>query len=69
MSASEVTETALLAPSEDVRVERWLVSQFVRLGADGDDAVLLVADGVDYHEVEALIDRGCDLELALEILR
>jgi len=56
-------------PTLDHPVERWNRQQFERLGFDADTAVLLVGDGLDYHDVEALTDRGCDRELALRIVR
>jgi len=42
---------------------------FRDLGLQPDRAVQAVDDGIDWHELEALLERGCRLELAIEILR
>jgi len=63
----EVTE--VVRPSNEEQTQRWLREQFERLGADADLALLLVGEGLDYHEVENLTARGCELELALRIAR
>jgi hypothetical protein len=34
-----------------------------------DRAVPAISDGIDWRDVEALIDNGCSLELAIEIVR
>lgn len=49
--------------------EGWKREQFERLSFDADRSLLLVGEGLDWHDVEALTDRGCDRELALRIAR
>jgi hypothetical protein len=53
---------------EELLVQAWRAEQLRRLGvpralADG------FADLVDWHELAALVERGCPPELALEIVR
>lgn len=53
---------------EELLVQAWRVEHLRRLGlpralADG------FADLVDWHELAALVERGCPAELALEIVR
>ena len=53
---------------EHVLVHEWRTEQLQSLGL----ATLLAerfASVVDWHEVAALVDRGCSPELALEIAR
>lgn len=53
---------------EERRIHEWRAEQLVGLGlprwlAD------IVADRVDWHDVAALVARGCPPRLALDILR
>ena len=48
--------------------EDWQLNNYHRLGFDPVDAIEAVNDGIDYHEVEALMEKGCSKETALEIL-
>jgi len=50
-------------------VELNKLHHFQELGLRPERAVQAVDDGIDWHELEALLDRGCRLELAIEILR
>jgi hypothetical protein len=52
----------------DEVVEQWKREQWIRLGWSVDEAVLLASE-LDYHDVEKLIARGCEPELALRIVR
>jgi hypothetical protein len=54
--------------SDGLRVRRWKADQLARLGLPR-SAARLFADLVDWHELEALLRRGCPLGIALEIAR
>jgi len=64
---SSVTDEAPNATID--AVESWKREQFERLGFTADDALLLVGEGLDWHDVEELTSRGCDRETALRIVR
>ena len=50
--------------------EAWKREQWQRLGWEADAAVLLAGEkDLDWHDVETLVARGCDRELALRIVR
>ena len=53
---------------ETVLVHEWRSEQLRRLGLTRRCAETF-ADGVDWHALADLIDRGCSVELALEIVR
>jgi hypothetical protein len=53
---------------EELSIHAWRAEQLRRLGLSG-IVVLAFAGDVDWHEVEALVARGCPPELALEIAR
>jgi len=53
---------------EICRVREWRVEQLRLLGLASALAVAF-ADVVDWHDLAALINRGCSPELALEIVR
>jgi hypothetical protein len=57
-----------IEPDEERRVREWRIEQLLHLGlpralAHG------VADAVDWHDIAALVKRGCAPKLALEIVR
>jgi hypothetical protein len=54
---------------EVCRVELNKIRRFQELGLQPDLAVRAVDEGIDWHELEALLERGCQLEVAMEILR
>lgn len=53
---------------EDLRVHAWRVEQLRGLGLPTRLAERFAAV-VDWHDVAALVGRGCPAELALEIVR
>jgi hypothetical protein len=53
---------------EDARIYAWRVEQLSELGLSHLIASA-VASFVDWHEIAALVERGCSPELALEIVR
>jgi phage protein U len=66
MSAAEL-ET--LYYSEIDRVEQWRHEALARAGYDPESAFVLAAShDVDLHEAVELLERGCSVDLALQIL-
>ena len=66
MSAAELE---LIHASEIDRVERWRQEALLRAGYDSESALVLAAShDVDLHEATELVERGCSVELALQIL-
>jgi hypothetical protein len=53
---------------EDQQVLEWRLEQLEQLGVSRIKAALF-AGFVDWHDMAALIQRGCSPELALEIVR
>ena len=69
MYATEIQDVDLDERSAEERLVRaWRSEQLRRLGLAGVVADVF-ADLVDWHELAALVGRGCPLALALEILR
>ena len=66
MSAAELeTRTS---PRCD-RIEQWRHEELERAGYDPESALVLAAShDVDLHEAVRLLERGCTVELALQIL-
>jgi hypothetical protein len=54
--------------AEAVLVLRWRFEVLFRAGYSRNQAVLLAREGVDLHRAAALLERGCPVETALEIL-
>ncbi len=65
ISDSELVEDA---PDEELLIQAWRTEQLRRLGLSRILAETF-APLVDWHEVAALVSRGCPPELALEIAR
>jgi hypothetical protein len=61
-------EIAVEGSDEDARVYAWRVEQLSGLGFSHLIASA-VASFVDWHEIASLVEHGCSLELALEIVR
>lgn len=53
---------------EHERVYLHRVDAFRRLGYDDLEAEYLAQSGVDWHEIEALLAKGCSLNLAARIV-
>ncbi len=65
MSATNVTESVL----ELELVEQWRLDSLERAGYDVESAAVLAASPeVDLHRAVSLLERGCTVELALQIL-
>jgi hypothetical protein len=66
MSAAEL-ETLYL--SEIDRIEQWRHEELERAGYDSESALVLAAShDVDLHDAVRLLQRGCTVDLALQIL-
>ena len=66
MTAVEMT----IVETEAERVERWRAEELQRAGYDTQSAAELASrNDVDLHRAVALVEAGCSIELALEILR
>ena len=65
MSIVDVTETNF----ELERVELWRLDVLERAGYDAESAaVLATSPEVDLHRAVSLLERGCTVDLALQIL-
>ena len=65
MSIVDVTEPNL----EVERVELWRLGALERAGYDAESAAVLAASPeVDLHRAVALLEHGCPVDLALQIL-
>lgn len=66
MSAAELTTR----PDEELEiVERWRLESLERAGYDMESAAVLAATHeVDLHRAVELVQRGCSVSLALQIL-
>jgi hypothetical protein len=53
---------------EAMKVEMYKLGQYDRLGFSFEDALEAVEKGIDWHDAERLLRRGCSPELALAIL-
>jgi hypothetical protein len=66
MSAAELE---LVHVSERDRIEQWRHEALERAGYDPEAAIVLAAShDVDLHDAVSLLERGCSVELALQIL-
>ncbi|HEY6149630.1 MAG TPA: hypothetical protein VIW19_03850 [Gaiellaceae bacterium] len=54
---------------EIVRVEESKIERFMALGLGRYEAIRAVEDAIDWHTVEALLQTGCALTVALEVSR
>jgi hypothetical protein len=65
MSTANITESVL----EVELVERWRLDSLARAGYDAESAAVLAASPeVDLHLAVSLLQRGCPVSLALQIL-
>jgi hypothetical protein len=58
-----------MSGDEMVRVEKFKIERFMTLGFGRYEAIRAVEDAVDWQAVEALLETGCALAIALEISR
>ena len=59
----------LVYGSEIERIERWRHEELERAGYDHESALVLAAShDVDLHDAVELLERGCSVDLALQIL-
>ena len=55
----------MFASDEIVRVEELQTERFMALGLGRYEAIRAVEDGIDWNSVEALVQTGCPLTVAL----
>jgi hypothetical protein len=66
MSAAELE---VLYETEIDRIEQWRHDALERAGYDRESALVLAAShDVDLHAAVSLLERGCSVDLALQIL-
>jgi len=67
MSAAELE--LVVGVSERDRIEQWRHEALERAGYDPEAAIVLAAShDIDLHSAVSLLERGCSVELALQIL-
>ena len=62
---------APIAPARDEQEEivSWRIERLLAAGYDGESSVVLALDrDVDLHDAVSLLERGCPVETALQIL-
>ena len=65
-----MTAAQIIEETEAARVIRWRAEELERAGFDHDAAAELAArTDVDLHRATQLLESGCPVELALQILR
>jgi hypothetical protein len=61
--------TATYARHEWDDIVGWRIERLLAAGFDGESALVLALDrDVDLHEAVSLLERGCSVDLALQIL-
>jgi hypothetical protein len=66
MTTAHLTEVPEL---EIEQVERWRLESLQRAGYDAESAAVLAAShDVDLHQAVAMLERGCPVPVALQIL-
>ncbi|MDQ3865394.1 MAG: hypothetical protein M3304_00990 [Actinomycetota bacterium] len=68
MEETAITIQADRGPDEERLVHDWRAAQLERLGIPSWLADIL-AGQIDWHEIAALVERGCPPGLAVEIVR
>jgi len=56
------------ASREIDQLEAWTVRRMLQLGVPEQDAETLARAGVSWHDVEALVTRGCPPALVIRVL-
>jgi hypothetical protein len=59
----------MTASDEIVRIEEFKIERFMALGLGRYEAIRAVEDAIDWQTVEALLQTGCAVTVALEIAR
>lgn len=52
---------------EAIKVEMWNIHNFERLGFDRLESIDALSSHIDWHDVENLINNGCEKNLAIKI--
>lgn len=62
-------ELQVVQETELDRVESWRTEELIRAGYNPSDAIALAGrHDIDLHEAVELLDKGCPIELAIDIL-
>jgi hypothetical protein len=62
-------ELQVVRETELDRVESWRTEELIRAGYNPTDAIALAArHDIDLHAAVELLDKGCPIELAIDIL-
>ena len=62
-------ELQVVRETELDRVESWRTEELIRAGYNPSDAIALAArHDIDLHEAVELLDKGCPIETAIDIL-
>jgi len=59
----------VIASDEIVRAEKFKIERFIALGLGRYDAIRAVEDGIDWRTIEALVQAGRPVTVAVEIAR
>jgi hypothetical protein len=54
--------------TEAERVEAWKFERLLAFGFNGEQAVVMLAANVDLHAIETMLNNGCTLALAFDIV-
>jgi hypothetical protein len=66
---ASAADTLTTVESELVLVEQWRLEELRRAGYDAESAaVIAVSHEVDLHQAVELLEHGCSVDLALQIL-
>lgn len=66
MSASDALTDANVDDRE--WMQRWQLERFRELGCTPDEALVLLLADIDWHDVDRLVRKGCEMRLAVRIL-
>ena len=58
-----------MSSDEMVRVEKFKIERFMALGLGRYEAIRAVEDAIDWQAVEALLEKGCKLPVAVDSSR
>ncbi len=69
LNTMATAELHVVEETEMDRVESWRAEELIRAGYTASDAVALAArHDIDLHHAVELLEQGCPIELALDIL-
>ena len=59
--------SAINAPA--MTTEDWVTERLFAIGCNSDQITLVINENIDWHDVKFLVDRGCEINTAIAILR